>query len=141
MKSIEKYRICIADHKHSVNIIMHCVVEYFWRFKMLFVKKNLIFVHSTYQHLLQFHILKSWQPDHFLYLQPKNQKITQCEIFFLGLDHLIIYSCTIYKKKYINIKFQTIGQIQVLAKVIVNVAMVTGLKSSILGYISRGDNV
>jgi hypothetical protein len=33
------------------------------------------------------------------------------------------------------------GQIQVLAKVIVNVAMVTGLKSSILGYISRGDNV
>ena len=35
----------------------------------------------------------------------------------------------------------TIGQRQILASVMVNVAIVTGLKSRILGYISIGDRV
>ena len=35
----------------------------------------------------------------------------------------------------------TIGQRHILASVIVNVAIVTGLKSRILGYISIGDRV
>ena len=35
----------------------------------------------------------------------------------------------------------TMGHRQILASVIVNVAMVTGLKSRILGYMSIGDKV
>lgn len=37
--------------------------------------------------------------------------------------------------------YLTMGQIQVLARVIVNMAILTGRKSKILGYMSRGERV
>lgn len=44
----------------------------------------------------------------------------------------------IFDLKYASL---TMGHRQILASVIVNVAMVTGLKSRILGYMSIGDKV
>ena len=66
-------------------------------------------------------------------------------------QHILRYTPSNYSGNIIIFKFilttnlkltsLTMGHRQILASVIVNVAMVTGLKSRILGYMSIGDKV